>query len=64
MSTWQEPDYDWNAAGDYPGVDFEDEEADYVDSAHEDPDPICTDCDGIGLLHGHLCKTCQGTGQV
>lgn len=26
-------------------------------------DDICTVCDGAGTLHGHLCKTCQGTGQ-
>jgi hypothetical protein len=57
-------EYDWNNPVDYPGPDYEDEEPDYKDPAHEDLDPICTDCDGTGLLHGHLCKTCQGTGQV
>lgn len=26
-------------------------------------DDICTECDGEGTVHGHLCKSCQGSGR-
>lgn len=62
MSRFQEPNYDWNDPSDYPGADYENEEPDYVDPTHEDLDSTCTECDGTGLVNGHLCKPCQGSG--
>lgn len=36
-----------------------------VDLAHEDLDPICTECDGTGEYpEGHLCKACNGKGRI
>jgi hypothetical protein len=51
---WRDPNY--------CGPDYEDEEPDYV--REEINDDICTECDGEGTLHGHLCKPCQGTGRL
>jgi DnaJ-class molecular chaperone len=36
--------------------DPEDDFGDEVDT--------CEICDGVGILHDHLCKSCQGTGLV
>jgi hypothetical protein len=41
---------------DYP--DFENEPASMLDI-----DDICPECDGEGMHNGHMCKSCQGTGE-
>lgn len=58
-------DYDygepWEPTGPYD--DYEGDEG--VDLAHEDLDPICTECDGTGEYpEDHLCKACQGRGRL
>lgn len=56
--------YDWNDPYDYPGIDYEDEEPDYVPPPVE-VDLICNQCDGTGEFpDDHMCKICSGKGRV